>query len=545
MMSGVKIVIVGGVAGGMSAATRLRRLDESADIIVFERSGYVSFANCGLPYYVGGVIEERSSLLLQTPESLQERFNLDVRVAHEVVSIDRAAKTVRVRNLAAGTEFDEAYDSLVLSPGASPFIPQMDGAERALPLRNVEDVDKLDAHLAAIEAKTERRAAIIMGAGFIGLEVAENLVHRGWQAIVVELADQIMTPLDPEMAAMVQNWLEAKGVAVGLGMSVTAIGEDSVTLNNGMELPADLVISAIGVRPDSQLAANAGLEVSDRGGIVVDEQQRTSDPSIFAVGDAVVKRDFNSGAGTMVPLANPANRHGRLVADVIVGADVKAAPVMGTAIVGLFGMQAASVGWNEKRARAEGRAIRVIHTHASDHAGYYPGAVDISLKLVVDAETDDILGAQGIGDNGIDKRIDIIATAMRGGIKASDLTNLELCYAPPFGSAKDPVMMLGFMNENVRDGVMNTIQWHELDERLEAGAQLVDVRTPYEAEHMPIPGCVNVPLEQMRDRIDEIQEGAVFYCLNGQRAYIAARIAAGHGKNVLVLDGGYRTWARY
>lgn len=540
----MRTLIVGGVAGGMSAATRLRRLDESAEIVVFERSGYVSFANCGLPYYLGGVIEQRSSLLLQTPASLGARFGIDVRVGHEVLAIDPAAKSVRVRDLATGDEVDEAYDFLVLSPGASPFRPPIPGIERALALRNIEDVDAMSARLAEVEASAEDKVAVVMGGGFIGLEMAENLTHRGWAVTVVELADQIMAPLDPEMADLVANRLTAHGVRVELGVSVMAIHDGAVELSDGRSLPAALVVASIGVRPDSGLAASAGLEVSQQGGILVDEQQRTSDPSIFAVGDAVAKRDLSGGGLGLVPLAGPANRQGRLAADVIAGRDVAFDAVQGTAIVGLFGLQAASTGWNEKRARLAGRPVRLIHTHPADHAGYYPGAKGMSLKLVVDAETDAILGAQGVGEAGVDKRIDVIATAMRGGLPASGLADLELTYAPQFGSAKDPVNMLGMIAENLRDGLVETVQWFEMGAAYDAGVQIVDVRTPAEFARGQIPGAINIPVDELRDRLDEVADGAIVHCQVGLRGYIASRILAQHGRRVRNLDGGYRTWAR-
>lgn len=540
----MKTVIVGGVAGGMSAATRLRRLDESAEIVVFERSGYVSFANCGLPYYIGGVIEKRDALLLQTPASLGARFGLDVRVGHEVLSIDRAAKTVRVRQLASGTESDEAYDTLILSPGASPFVPDLPGISRALTLRNIEDTDAMSDALAAAEASGGPTSAVVLGAGFIGLEVAENLVHRGWDVTVVELADQVLAPLDPEMSALVQARLEANGVRVLLGQSATALGASDLTLTSGETLPATIVVAAIGVRPESQLAKDAGLAVSDRGGIMVDASQRTSDPSVFAVGDAVVKVDAVDDAPTANWLANPANRQGRLVADVIAGRAQAFPPVLNTAIVGVFGLQAAATGWSEKRARAAGRVVRVIHTHPADHAGYYPGAKGMSLKLVVDAATDAILGAQGVGESGVDKRIDVIATAMRGELTASDLVDLELSYAPQFGSAKDPVNMLGMIAENLRDGLTETIQWHELEAEVARGVQLIDVRTPGEFARGAIPGAINIPVDDLRGRLDEVDADSIVHCQVGLRGYIAARLLAGHGKRARNLDGGYRTWAR-
>jgi len=553
-MPPMKTVIVGGVAGGMSAATRLRRLDEDAEIVVLERSGYVSFANCGLPYYIGGQITDRDALLLQTPTSLGARFGIDVRVNSEVVSIDRAAKTVTVRNLATGETYTEAYDHLVLAPGAAPFVPPVPGIERALTLRNIADTDAMaaavDAVLARPLAPQDRgqspsvRTAVILGGGFIGVELAENLTERGLAVTIVELADQVLAPLDVEIAALVENHLVASGVTVVTGASVTEVRPDEVVLSDGRTLPADLLVAAIGVRPETGLAEAAGLDLGERGGILVDEHQRTSDPSIYAVGDAVVKRDAVAGGEALVPLASPANRHGRLVADVIAGRPVAVRPVLGTAIVGMFGRTAAATGWTEKRARAAGRPVRVIHTHPSNHAGYYPGAEGMTLKLVIDAETDAILGAQGFGGAGVDKRIDVIATAMRGGVTASGLADLELAYAPQYGSAKDPVNMLGFIAENLRDGLVDTIQWHEVADEVARGVQLVDVRTPAEYARGTVDGAINIPVDELRARLDEVADEVIVHCQVGLRGYLAARTLAQHGRRVRNLDGGFRTWAR-
>ena len=534
----MRIVIVGGVAGGMSAATRLRRLDENAEIVVLERSGYVSFANCGLPYHVGGVIEERSALLLQTPESLAARFRLDVRVGTEAVAVDPAAKTVTARTLATGDEQVLAYDKLILSPGARPVRPPIPGIERALSLRDVEDTDALVAAVA--DAKT----AVVIGGGFIGVELAENLRHRGMDVTLVEATPQVMAPIDPELAALVHAELRANGVELRLGAAAAAIGEDHVVLGDGERLPADLVVAAIGVRPDSTLAVAAGLAVAERGGILVDEHCRTSDPDIYAVGDAVVKRDALDGSDVLVPLANTANLQGRRVADHIAGRRSPGRAVLGTAIVGVFGLQVAATGWNEKRLRAAGRPYRAIHTHPSSHAGYYPGAEQMSLKLLVDPETDAILGAQGVGRDGVDKRIDVIATAITGGIAASDLAHLELAYAPQFGSAKDPVTMLGFINENLREGVTESIQWHELADAMAAGATLLDIRNPGErAGGSLIPGAINIPLDELRDNLDQLPDGdLIVHCAVGLRGHTAARILSQAGRNVRNLDGGYKTW---
>lgn len=539
----MKTVIIGGVAGGMSAATRLRRLDENAQIVVLERSGHVSFANCGLPYYIGDVITDRDALLLQTPSSLKARFGIDVRVNSEALSIDRGAKSVAVRNVATGEQYSLNYDSLILAPGAAPFVPPIPGVERALTLRNIADTDEMAAAVDAALARPEP-TAVIMGGGFIGVELAENLTERGLKVTIVELADQLLAPLDVEMAALVEKHLVKQGVGVITGASVTEVCADSVALSTGVVLSADLVVAAIGVRPETGLAEAAGLELGERGGILVDDHQRTSDPSIFAVGDAVVKRDVISGAEALVPLAGPANRHGRLVADVIAGRTVAAKPVLGTAIVGAFGLAAAATGWTEKRARAAGRKVRVIHTHPANHAGYYPGAEGMSLKLVIDAENDAILGAQGVGGTGVDKRIDVIATAMRGGLTASDLADLELAYAPQFGSAKDPVNMLGFIAENMRDGLSETVQWHEVENEVGEGVQLIDVRTPAEYARGTVDGAVNIPVDDLRERIGEVAQDVIVHCQVGLRGYLAARTLAQHGRRVRNLDGGYRTWAR-
>ncbi|MBM6400168.1 FAD-dependent oxidoreductase [Phycicoccus sonneratiae] len=551
-----RIVVVGGVAGGMSAATRLRRLDEEASITVLERSGHVSFANCGLPYHLGGVIEKRSSLLLQTPESLAARFAIDVRVHHEVRAIDREHRRVSVRDLATDESFELGYDALVLSPGARPVVPNLPGMSVAHTLRDIEDLDHL------VAAARDVEAAVVIGGGFIGVEVAENLVHRGIPVTLVEATDQVMAPLDPEMVEPVHDALRAAGVQLVLGASVeriepahvtattlddgtvaTAVGVPVVHLSDGRALPAGLVVAAIGVRPERALAEEAGLAIGERGGILVDEQLRTSDPAIFAVGDAVEKHDGLDASSVLVPLANTANRQGRVVADVIVGRPGADRPVLGTAIVGVFGVAAAAVGWNEKRLRAAGRPHRVLHTHPGSHAGYYPGAETIALKLLVDPDTDAILGAQAVGRDGIDKRIDVIATAMTGGLTAGELADLELAYAPQFGSAKDPVNMLGWVDRAVADGDVETVQWHELGAALAAGATLVDVRSPAEHAARPIPGGVNVPVDDLRARMDELPDGPlVVHCEVGLRGYVAARLLAQHGREVRNLDGGYRTW---
>jgi NADPH-dependent 2,4-dienoyl-CoA reductase/sulfur reductase-like enzyme/rhodanese-related sulfurtransferase len=533
------VVVIGGVAGGMSAATRLRRLDETARITVVERTGHVSFANCGLPYHVGGRIEQRSALLLQTPASLASRFGIEVRVRHEAVSIDRDRQVLTVRSLDTGVTDDVPYDALVLSPGARPVRPPIPGIERAHSLRSVEDTDAI---VAAVDGA---RTAVVIGGGFIGVEMAENLVHRGVSVALVEATPQVMAPLDPEMVEPVHEQLRQGGVALHLDTAVVAIDEATVTLSTGERLAADVVIVAIGVRPETSLAADADLALGPRGGIVVDESFRTSDPHIFAVGDAVEKRDALDGSEVLVPLANTANRQGRFVADVIAGLPGTDQGVLGTAIVGVFGLQVATTGWNEKRLRAADRPYRAIHTHPASHAGYYPGAQGMHLKLLVDPATDAILGAQGVGHDGVDKRIDVIATAMTGGITASRLADLELAYAPQFGSAKDPVNMLGYVADNLRAGVTDTIQWHELDDALSAGATLVDVRSRSEHACGSIAGSLLIPVDELRDRLDQLPTGPlVVHCAVGLRGHTALRILRQRGwKDVRNLDGGFVTWS--
>lgn len=534
----MRIVIIGGVAGGMSAATRARRLLPEAEIVVVERSGHVSFANCGLPYYVGGVIEQRSSLLLQTPQSLAARFGLDVRVGHEVVGVDASERTVEVRELASGASTTMAYDALVLSPGATPVRPPIPGIERALTLRDIEDTDALAAAIAGAGR------AVVIGGGFIGVELAENLRHAGLSVDLVEATEQVLAPLDPEMASPVHARMREHGVGLHLRSQVVAIDAEGVELHDGRRLDADLMVAAIGVRPDTRLAALAGLMVGERGGIVVDEHGRTSDPHIYAVGDAVEKTDAHDGSAVLVPLANTANLQGRRVADVIAGRPGAMRPVQGTAIVGVFGLQVATTGWNEKRLRASGRPYRAIHTHPLDHAGYFPGAATMSLKLLVDPESDAILGAQGVGSAGVDKRLDVIATAMRGGLRARELADLELSYAPQFGSAKDAVNMLGYVDENLADEVTHSIQWHELPAALAGGATLIDVRSASEHAAGAIPGAVLLPVDELRSRLGDVTSNDVIvHCAVGVRGHVAAMMLAAPGRRVRNLDGGYKTWA--
>jgi NADPH-dependent 2,4-dienoyl-CoA reductase/sulfur reductase-like enzyme/rhodanese-related sulfurtransferase len=523
----------------MSAATRLRRLDERTEIVVLERGPDVSYANCGLPYHIGGVIPEREDLLLQTPTSLNARFGLDVRTGHEVVGIDRDARTLRVRVLDDGSEYSESWDSLVLSPGAAPVVPPVPGAERGLTLRDVADTDRVLRHVAGAT-----RSAVVVGGGFIGVEVAENLLHRGLHVSLVELSDQVLAPLDPEMAQPVAAELAAHGVALRLGAQAVKVLPDAVELEGGELLPADLVVFAIGVRPETRLARSAGLELGPRGGIAVDAELRTSDPNIFAVGDAAEKRDALTGEPVLVPLANLANRHGRLVADVIAGRRVRSRGAVGTSVVKVFGLAAGATGWNEKRLRAAGRPYRALHLHQSSHAGYYPGAEPLAVKLLVDPVDERILGAQVVGAEGADKRVDVLATAIAGGLTAPDLADLELAYAPPFGSAKDPVNMLGYVAENLATGTSPTVQWHELENRLSGGAVLVDVRSPGEYATGAIPGARNIPVDELRSRLGELPRDGetIVYCRAGVRGHTALRILAEQGFDVANLDGGRLTW---
>ena len=535
-----KVVIIGGVAGGMSAATRLRRLDNDAEITVIEKSGYVSYANCGLPYFVGGVIEEEDNLLLQTPESLHARFRLDVRINTEALSIDRNAKQILIRNVITGAESALNYDKLVLSPGASPIVPPLPGIDRALTLRTVEDVERIVAHV-----KEKPRTAVVIGGGFIGVEIAENLVHKGIKTSVVEASDQVLAPLDPEMAFLVATEMRSKGVDLHLGVSASEITSEAVLLSDGTLLDAELVILAIGVRPEIGLAQAAGLTVGSRKGIQVDEFNRTNDLDIYAIGDAAEKTDALDGSATLVPLANLANRHGRIVADHINGRTIRPVATIGTAIVKVFDLTIAATGWNEKRLKAANRPSISIHTHPNNHAGYYPDAKQMTLKLIFHPVTGEILGAQGVGVDGVDKRIDVIATAIRGSITAPELADLELAYAPPFGSAKDPVNMLGYIAENLISGLLKTAQWSEIDQFVTDGYQLVDVRSAAEFSQGSIPGALNMPVDEIRDRNAELSnKNLLVNCQVGQRGHTATLLFKELGFNAVNLDGGYLTWSK-
>ena len=532
------MVIVGGVAGGMSTATRLRRLDEAADITVFERSGHVSYANCGLPYFVGGVIEDEDDLLLQTPQSLFERFRLTVRVGCEVAAIDPTAHEVTVCSTQDGSSPRIAYDKLVLSPGAAPVRPPIPGFDRVRSLRTVEDAERL------VDDVTDMpRTAVVIGAGFVGLETAENLARRGIDVTIVEAAGQVLTQLDPELAVLVAAELVGQGIAVETGVAVARVNERSVVLADGREIAGSLVVGAIGVRPDARLAEMAGLALGPSGGITVDGNGRTSDPDIYAVGDAVEKHDSVGGGSSLIALANIANRQGRRVADDICGLAVRPAASLGTAIVKVFGVTAAMTGWNEERLRAAGRRFRAIHSHPMSHAAYYPGAEPMSLKLLFDPDDGTILGAQAVGGAGVDKRIDVLATAMAAGLRADALADLELAYAPPFSSAKDPVNMLGYMAENVLTGECDVVEPDELEDCIATGWTLVDVRTPKEHAQGSIPHSINLPLDSLREDIPSVGVGPfVVYCEVGQRGHTATALLHELGFEARNLDGGYQTW---
>jgi NADPH-dependent 2,4-dienoyl-CoA reductase/sulfur reductase-like enzyme/rhodanese-related sulfurtransferase len=522
----------------MSVATRLRRLDESAQITVLERSGHVSYANCGLPYFVGGVIEDEDDLLLQTPERLHERFRLDVRVYAEVFAIDVHTHKLSVRSTEGDDVTTVPYDTLVLSTGAAPVRLPVSGFERVLSLRTVEDAERV-----AKSATADVHTAVVIGAGFVGLEMAENLARRGIAVTVVEAAPQVLTPLDAELAILVQAELVANGVGVVTSASLAAVGDRSVELADGRSVPADVVVGAVGVRPDASLARDVGLELGAHGGIAVDAFNRTSAPDVYAVGDAVEKDDRVSGGTSLIALANIANRQGRRVADHIVGRLVAPSPSLGTAIVKVFGVTAALTGWNEQRLVAAGRPFRAVHSHPMSHATYYPGATPIALKVLFDPIDGSLLGAQAVGSDGVDKRIDVLATAMFAKLTGERLADLELAYAPPFSSAKDPVNMLGYMIENVLSGDCDVVSPSELAALRVDGWQVIDVRSRAEHAAGAIPGSRVVPLDELREEVPNLSSAPiVVYCEVGQRGHTATALLRAHGCRVRNLDGGFRTW---
>jgi len=541
----MKILIVGGVAGGATAAARLRRLDENAEIIMFERGGYISFANCGLPYYIGDEIKDKGALTLQTPGSFNARFRVDVRINQEVVSIDREMKSVVVKNLQTGEEYKESYDKLILSPGAEPVMPGIAvKSDRVLTLRNIPDTYKIKNY---IETKGPR-SAVIVGGGYIGIEMAENLKRAGLEVTIVEMLDQVIAPLDYDMACDVHRHIIQNGVKLMLSETVTNVKEDDSGLTvmlGGGEIRADLLIMAVGVRPESGIAKNAGLKVNERGGIVVDEYMRTSDEDIFAVGDAVEIVDFVTGQKNMIPLAGPANKQGRIAADNICGRKSRFKGTQGSAILKVFDMTVATTGINEKTAKKLGLVYDKSFTYSASHASYYPGAVNMSVKVLFEQESGRILGAQIVGADGVDKRCDVIATAIRAGLSARDLTELELCYAPPYSSAKDPVNMAGFVIENLLEGRLKQFHWHDVDSLPRDGSViLLDVRTKMEYENGHIDGFIDIPLDALREHLDELDHNKKVYitCQIGLRGYVASRILSQRGFDVFNLSGGYRLY---
>ena len=541
-----KVIIVGGVAGGATAAAKLRRISEEVEIVLVERGEYISFANCGLPYYIGETIKERSKLLVQTVEGMSERFRMDIRNLSEVVSIDPEHKTVMIKNVKTNEVYNEAYDKLLLSPGARPIVPPISGLaenETLFTLRNIPDTDKIKNYV----DKQKPKKAVVVGGGFIGIEMAENLADRGIAVTIVEMANQVMAPIDFEMASILHAHLQEKGVKLILENGVSSFADDGrkVILSDGTEVETDMTILSIGVRPENELAKTANLQLGERGGIVVNEYLQTSNEDIYAVGDAIEVVDYINGQKTMIPLAGPANRQGRIAANNMMGKREKYQGTLGTSVAKVFDLTVASTGNNEKTLKRLGVPYEVIHIHPSSHAGYYPGAAQISLKLIFDKETGKIFGAQAIGADGADKRIDVIATAIKGGLTVEDLTNLELSYAPPYSSAKDPVNMAGYVATNLLDGELEQIQWHEVDEVVNEGGLLIDVREPMEREFGFIKGSINIPLNDLRDRLNEVPKDQTVYvsCQVGLRGYLASRILKNHGYDVKNVDGGWKTYS--
>lgn len=542
----MKLLIVGGVAGGASAAARARRLSEAAEIVLFERGPDVSFANCGLPYYIGGEIAARDKLLVTTPERLRSRFHLDVRTRSSVESIDRAAKTIRVHDLASGGHYEEAYDKLILAPGAAPLRPPIPGID--LPgiftLRNLADTDRIKQRI-----DEGVKEAVVVGAGFIGLELVENLLRRGVATTLVELQDQVLPPFDKEMTTPILHTLRGWDVTVLLGDSAESFastaGGLAVRLKSGRTLPAQLVVLGVGVRPENALAVAAGLETGPRGGIRVNEFLQTSDPDIYAVGDAIEVKDYVSGSATQVPLAGPANRQGRIAADNIFGRHVKYRGTQGTAVVGVFGRTAAMTGASEKTLRRDGLPFRKVYIHPAQHAGYYPGAEPMALKMLFHPESGKLLGAQAVGGAGVDKRIDVLAVAIQAGMTVFDLEEMELAYAPQYGSAKDPVNMAGFVAAGLLRGDHPQV---DVEAVLAAPADqrplLLDVRTAQEFAGGHLPGAVNIPVDDLRGRLQELPRDRQIaaYCQVGQRGYLATRILLQAGFAAANIGGGYKTY---
>ncbi len=548
--SSKKLLIVGGVAGGATAAAHARRLSEDAEIIVFERGSYVSFANCGLPYFVGGEIPDRQDLLLQTPESLKARFNLDVRIRSEVIAIDPQKRQVDIRDLSSNKTYSCGYDDLILSTGAAPVKPPIPGIDQEghFSVRGIPDVERMTAWI----EKTRAQRAVVIGGGFIGLEMVEQLHQRGLEITVVEALSQVMASFDVEMAAWLHQELASHDVNLHLSDAVDRFDAPTenenaaasvVVLKSGVRLPADLIILALGVRPEITLAKAAKLEIGERGGIRVDERLRTSDSHIWAIGDAVEVRDNVTGGWTWIPLAGPANRQGRIVAENVLGAALIYSGTLGTAIVRLFGLTAACTGANEKQLEKIDVEYDVVHLHPASHAGYYPGAHQIAMKILFRSDSGKLLGAQIIGNEGVDKRIDVLATALKAGMTVHDIEELELAYAPPFGSAKDPVNLAGMVAQHIIRGEVQNAQWHAPPDPEKT--VVLDVREPEEREESGfIPGSVNIPLAELRQRSSDLprDKEIIVYCQTGQRSYFASRFLIQKGFQVKNLSGGYRTW---
>lgn len=544
----MKTVIVGGVAGGASAAARLRRLDENANIVILERGDYVSFANCGLPYYIGGEITDRDALTLQTPQSFLRRFNIDVRVHSEVTAVRPGEKCVRVRDLETGREYDEVYDKLILSPGARPAVPPFaregNGVkEGVFTLRTIPDADRIREYI----AQKKPRTAAVIGGGYIGIEMAENLHRAGLKVTIVEMADHLIAPLDADMAADVHQYVRSQGVELLLGIAVQDMRRTEqglhLTLSQG-SLLCDLAVLSVGVSPDTGFLESSGIERNPRGAIVVNENMMTSAADVYAVGDAVAVRNFVSGEESYLPLAGPANRQGRLAADHIAGLKSGYRGAQGTAVCRAFGMTVATTGLNERQ--LAGRNIEKIYLWTLSHAGYYPGASNMNIKAIFERETGKILGAQIVGFEGVDKRIDVFATAIRVGMTARELAELDLAYAPPYSSAKDPVNMAGYMMCNVMDGLVRQYYWHDVAELQKREAiTLLDVRTDYEYARGAIAGTVHIPLDSLRARLNELNPSKPVYvnCQSGLRSYLACRILSQHGFECFNLAGGYRMYA--
>lgn len=539
----MKIVIVGGVAGGMSAATRLRRLNEEAEIIVLERGPYVSFANCGLPYYIGGVIQERSKLLVQTAEKLYNRFRLDVRSESEVIKIDRENQKVMISH--QGNLYEENYDNLILSTGARPMRPPIKGIEEAENLFTLRDVPDAERIMRYIEGNRVHHAAII-GAGFIGLEMAENLARRGIKVTVIEREEQVLPPLDKEMAASVEKELASRDVEVFKGKTVTAFEHkgSTIVMDDGTRQPADLTLLSVGVVPESTLAERAGLELGVRRAIAVNDQLQTSDPNIYAIGDAIAVRQMISGKAAVIPLASPANRQGRMAADIISGIKRHYGGTLGTSIVKIFDQTAAVTGLNEKVLRHFEIPYQAIHTSPPDHATYYPGSKAMIIKLLFSPDNGRLLGAQAVGEKNIDKTIDVLSTAIKAQMSVNDLTELELAYAPPFNSAKAPVNLLGYAAQNLLEGKAQAVQWNEVDQLVADGSLLIDVRTESEYSDGFIRGAVNIPLDDLRDKAGRLPKNRdiIVTCQVGLRGYLAVRILSQKGYHVRNLDGGYKLY---